>query len=104
MTDNELLEAAAKAAGYTLGRHTQCDWKYTLGGREWNPLHPGDDALRLAADLRLTVGYDDGSVRPVVFAHAAHLDMPRCYEPISENAAAAYRRAIVRAAAALSKE
>lgn len=104
MTDNELLEAAAKAAGYTLGRHTQCDWKYTLGGREWNPLHYNGDALRLAAELRLTVGDDDQSVRSMAFAYARHRqDLPRCYEPSSTDAAAAYRRAIVRAAA-LCKE
>jgi len=71
MTDREMLEFAAKAAGYTL------TWgeKYLLGDDEvdcsdipyikstapdvsdgyWNPLIDDGDALRLAVDLHFTV-------------------------------------------------
>jgi hypothetical protein len=55
MTDRKLLELAAKAAGYTLDSHTQCNWKVCLGGSEWNPLDDDGDALRLAVKLHMTV-------------------------------------------------
>ena len=105
MTDRELLELAAKAAGlnyrddlWNAGHvHTEFGW------REWNPLTSDGDALRLAAHLRLTVGDEDQSVRSMAFAYARHTDMPRCYEPSQNDPAAAYRRAIVRAAAEIGR-
>lgn len=116
MTDRELLEAAARAAGFPCkgwclpgartdgwwGMYTGSDddWSYT----RWNPLADDGDALRLAAQLRLTVGDDDQSVRSMAFAYARHRqDLSRCYEPSQNDPAAAYRRAIVRAAAEIGR-
>lgn len=63
MADRELLELAAKAAGYTIA-----DWRETYHGLRpalydthapgrwiWQPLDDDGDALRLAAHLRLKV-------------------------------------------------
>ena len=108
MTDREYLELAAKAAdmdiAFDLPRATgkvPLDWDT---GEPWNPLTDDGDALRLAARLRLTVGDEDHSVRSMAFAYAGHTDMPRCYEPSQEDPAAAYRRAIVRAAAQIGED
>ncbi len=46
--DRELLQIAATAAGYTLGRSTQNEWDFTHGGAVWNPLTDDGDAFRLA--------------------------------------------------------
>lgn len=63
MTDRELLELAAKAAGlvgrWATGYQTYGDIEFDgldLGGRYlWNPLVSDGDALRLAACLRLVI-------------------------------------------------
>ena len=56
MTDKELLELAAKAAGYTLeDRYTKQDeyWPWCEEVDSiWNPLTDDGDALRLADELR----------------------------------------------------
>jgi hypothetical protein len=52
MTDKELLELAAKAAGITLGEY----WTPHLGRHHdhcWNPLTDDGDALRLAVQLNI---------------------------------------------------
>lgn len=109
MTDRELLEAAAKAAGLPVewdgdGFVIASKFRGHLTNYDpWNPLTDDGDALRLAARLRLTVGDEDQSVRSMAFAYARHTDMPRCYEPSQEDPAAAYRRAIVRAAAEIGR-
>lgn len=110
MTDRELLEKAAKAAGITLWHEDVFTNGLTQKVNEngilrWNPLKDDGDALRLAAILRLTVGDDDQSVRSMAFAYARHRpDIPHSYEPSQHDPAAAYRRAIVRAAAAIWKK
>jgi hypothetical protein len=56
MTDREMLELAAKAAGIEI-------WWYSAGNTfclmghhvEWNPLTDDGDALRLAIDLGLSI-------------------------------------------------
>lgn len=102
--DRELLELAAKAAGYTLGNHSQFGWKRTLGGCEWNPLENDGDALRLAVKLDMCIG---------IAPHQVALDktslalVPGGDEvSIKHNGDpyAATRRAIVRAAAAIGKD
>lgn len=62
MTDRELLELAAKAAGIEYGAdRTECGISLTdKNGRhpyfpKWNPLTDDGDALRLAVKLQLTV-------------------------------------------------
>ncbi len=94
MTDRELLEAAAKAAGYVHHvspidpqQHRPQHWT------GWNPLTDDGDALRLAVKLDLTVMI--GAVRDV----SGQLFLDK-----SEDDLEATRRAIVRAAAAIGKE
>lgn len=94
MTDRELVELAAKAAGY--GRLKYFDdvpyVSHGLNGEDffaWNPLVDDGDALRLAVKLNLWEAVRDGY---------QHLDSYDGNDPY-----AATRRAIVRAAAQLAK-
>ena len=96
--DRELLENAAKAAGMTLGKHTQKDWAFTHGGKEWNPLTDDGDALRLAVKLRMSV--KNTEIRASVIAERAWVVTT---EPHGDDPLAATRRAIVRAAAELGR-
>ena len=105
--DRGMLELAADAAGLRVLSWLQDGFPFVEDetGKKygWNPLVFDSDALRLAANLRLTVGDEDQSVRSMAFAYARHRqDLLRCYEPSQHDPAAAYRRAIVRAAAALA--
>jgi hypothetical protein len=106
MTDRELLELAAKAAGIEcefvrLTSHEEIYGCYlTNDGPAWNPLLNDGDALRLAVKLELAIysdnknggswccGYDEW-----VFPLVNHNSDPY----------AATRRAIVRAAAEIGK-
>ena len=124
MTDRELLEAAAKAAGMTL------TWgeKYKLGDdiidctdipyaksnqpdeadMHWNPLTDDGDALRLAVALELEVYFgDDEAGTSVHVGYAAAPDsasMVRyCIQPSNADPLAATRRAITRAAAEIGR-
>lgn len=106
MTDRELLEAAAKAAGLIhLGHcanglkaavpHLECGYDY------WDPLTDDGDAMRLAVSLGLSIMFDRNSVQV-----SASGDGEYCaafaMEPI-DSSEGATRRAIVRAAAALKR-
>jgi hypothetical protein len=117
MTDRELLEDAAKAAGMTL------KWgeKYKLGDdiidctdipyaksnqpdeadMHWNPLTDDGDAFRLMVKLELLVDTNGMHVQ-VGFPYEA----PLAYEKMGvlDDPYAATRRAIVRAAAEIGKE
>ena len=87
MTDRELLEAAAKAAGRTV--------MWESAGVPWNPFDDDGQALRLAVALRLeidTSGEDQIAVQ--------YLDVG-VREWTQGDPYAATRRAIVRAAAAM---
>ena len=101
MTNRELLEAAAKAAGIAL--EWQADgWAHCLDtGCEWNPLTDDGDALRLAVKLRIAVDFDgieNGT------AQAMQTDGARWeIEPYGTDPYAATRRAIVRAAAEIGR-
>ena len=60
MTDRELLELAAKAAGIDVHIDaTQWGRFWVNDGGFWNPLTDDGDALRLAVKLRLTIKHDD---------------------------------------------
>jgi hypothetical protein len=95
MTDKELLELAAKAAGFTLEEHYDDDQYYpwcTETHAFWNPLADDGDALRLAVKLNLDVVFWVGFVT-AEYEREMYKDDPY----------AATRRAIVRAAAEIGR-
>lgn len=106
MTDRELLERAAKAAGMEVlwlpaapGRRAMF-WTSKTG--EWNPLTDDGDALRLAVKLRLVIQHAPKYVVVMDVAReiAEHQDT-------RENDGDPYvstRRAIVRAAAEMCSD
>jgi hypothetical protein len=98
MTDRELLEAAAKAAGYWAA---EFNCPANLPHKNWNPITDSGDAFELAVKLRLTVNcsYDD-----VVICGQEFTQKEVFIERNGEDPLAATRRAIVRAAAAIGKE
>lgn len=113
MTDRELLEAAAKAAGMRLSSHQGSDeqmkksglWMARgyanpiTGSRDWNPLADDGDALRLAVQLQISIDPRDESVC------AMSKDNKVCIIESGKFGLlqAATRRAIVRAAAAMAE-
>lgn len=107
MTDRELLELAAKAAGYALGEF----WTPYLGahhGQHWNPLDDDGDALRLAVKLHIDVMFypsDDERVVQACIPAPGNPDEGWTFtEGIGKgDDVPATRRAIVRAAAEIGK-
>jgi hypothetical protein len=106
MTDRELLEAAAKAAGLDLRWQDERphigDW---LARKWWNPLTDDGDALRLAGARCLAVsivGHSEHhqSNETIVLFEYADGTPGRIKQPHGDDRMAATRRAIVRAAAA----
>lgn len=109
MTDQELLTAAAKAAGIEGSiRRIQApyskEYYLSIGKNRWNPLESDGDALRLAVKLGLSfdrhiTGYDE-----VVAGDFRRTPVIICPEPVGNDPYAATRRAIVRAAAEIGKD
>ena len=94
MTDKELLELAAKAAGIDIfcwaGRDVGSFSPVVLpDALSWNPLTEDADALRLAVKLKLFEQFD------------VHEDL--CKAQLDSDPYAATRRAITRAAAEIGK-
>jgi hypothetical protein len=107
MTDRELLELAAKAAGiseviWPLNKSgQQVPW---ADGKPWNPLADDGDALRLAVKLRLAVHVTDLDEEGYSRAIASEWKLRvHVRETFTDDPCAATRRAIVRAAAAIAK-
>jgi len=107
MTDRELLELAAKAAGYDVAfwpsrndAGFECGFLHAVDGGIWNPLTDDGDALRLAVKLqmqyRFITTYCEG-----VEAYTGYSQT--CYEKILEDRGQSLRRSIVRAAAEIGK-
>ncbi len=96
MTDRELLELAAKAAGI---EHVT---PMLIKRVQWNPLTDDGDALRLAVKLRLSINLTYGDVAIV---GQEHTQAQFCLERNADNSDpyAATCRAIVRAAAEIGK-
>ena len=96
MTDRELLEAAAKAAGFYITDEWQGHERYKP---KWNPLTDDGDALRLLNKSWLELRHVHAKV------HAGLPNRFWCTEDsfpdVDQDAAT--RRAIVRAAAAMGK-
>lgn len=111
MTDRELLEAAAKAAGYAVigWDNALPDTPIVAGDRfgcgatvkwVWMPLCDDGDALRLAVKRDIRVGCDDTRAYCDWWA-ADGITLLDLQEPVvGGDKMAATRRAIVRAAAA----
>lgn len=106
MTDRELLELAAKAAGYRFVRLDEgrlvadIESKYPGFTEEWNPLTDDDDALRLAVDLELDVDSDCDGEAVIVAGGFGFISL----EYGDDDKHAATRRAIVLAAAEIGRE
>lgn len=108
MTDRELLELAAKVAGFDGEWRTDFDGQpcLILPGRlsAWNALADDGDAFRLAVDLQLLVGPNSASREPTVFAWARDNKGCAQYQAVGADRGAATRRAIVREAAAMAEQ
>lgn len=109
MTDRELLELAAKAAG--LKYETFCDGKPIIRAPYgqpvyWNPLTDDGDALRLAVKLGLdiTFGIHRCQVNVTDYDWAEDCVSVEIAENGRDDPYAATRRAIVRAAAEIGKK
>jgi hypothetical protein len=112
MTDKELLELAARAAGivgvdgvYPIFRGASQDWN-SEHWTDWNPLTDDGDALRLAVKCDIALSFDraypDGKLVARVccaFGDTLYGDA----EPADLDPYAATRRAITRAAAEIGK-
>ena len=105
MTDREMLELAAKAAGIEI--------EMTVGGlpwlasgkRPWNPLTDDGDALRLMVRLRLEPRFIDNSHSNGAEPSRVTLhNVAGIVENIDGDPLAATRRAIVRAAAEIGRQ
>mgnify|MGYP003660159271 CR=1 FL=1 len=111
MTDQELLELAAKAADLNIkAQSINADdhWiglivgeKHTREKKFWNPLTDDGDAFRLAVNLKLSL-YINHAVRVDYHIPNSFPTTP-LYEPLEPDVYAATRRAIVRAAAEIGK-
>ena len=103
MTDNELLELSAKAAGYEPARMADDDSGLLLRGAQepWNPLEDDGDAFRLAVCLGFEVRMQNHLDR----SHVVTTKPLRSWftAPHNDDPYAATRRAIVRAAAEIGK-
>ena len=105
MTDRELLELAAKAAGISLEWDGPPDkWQpmYYQGKtyHSFDPLTDDGDALRLAVKLRIDVAHTDIHSPQV---HALADAKVQVWEDSSGDPYVATRRAIVRAAAEIGR-
>ena len=108
MTDRELLENAAKAAGIAL--EWQADgWAHCLDtGCEWNPLTDDGDALRLAVKLEIDIEHNPPTEQQA-YVVASRRGCEMMFAPVSAledvdgYREAATRRAIVRAAAEIGR-
>lgn len=108
MTDRELLEFAAKAAGLDVRWIAECQDFYEhrphmLPGYwdKWNPLTDDGDALRLAVKLRIGVLHRSSGIEAHTFRSRLIICNEECAEGFDYYAAT--RRAIVRAAAEIGR-
>ena len=104
MSDKELLELAAKAAGYlnwtprAEGLYIETGSSRGSSGFYWNPLDDDGDALRLAVKFLFEIDLGRGCTA------VRHSSGIKILEAFNQNPQAATRRAIVRAAAEIGKE
>jgi len=109
MTDREMLELAAKAAGLDDARWQDGIWSEKLweviGEGYWNPLEKDDDAFRLMVDLCLDIEHNNpADQQRWVVAYQSCRFSPIVETDFDESErAAATRRAIVMAAAEIGR-
>ena len=108
MTDKELLELAAKAAGISFRGYD--DWyedysayaEKTDANYRWNPLTDDGEALRLMAQLNINISYRENINGAWVVAEHENIEFcPESLDGPPEDVAT--RRAIVRAAAEIGR-
>lgn len=106
MDDRQLLEAAAKAAGYDYRPQNGAIVVDGIPGN-WNPLTDDGDALRLAVKLKLIVeteaSYVDWGDKSPASMVVTKDDQCVGERHVNSDPYAATRRAIVRAAAEIGK-
>lgn len=101
MTDKELLELAAKAAGEPYYEHAPEGGLYLSNGADWNPLADDGDALRLAVKLHMSfVSGGHGFQGKTIWVRCGMIE---CTQYQKDDPYAATRRAIVRTAAEIGK-
>jgi hypothetical protein len=109
MSDRELLELAAKAAGVggkvrAIQKPYSHDYEIGIGKYRWNPLTDDGDALRLAVKIGnrdyFGIEIQKGCTQATSFEPWEHCE----YEEHNSDPYAATRRAIVKAAAEIGKE
>jgi 2,4-dienoyl-CoA reductase-like NADH-dependent reductase (Old Yellow Enzyme family) len=120
MTDRELIELAAKAAGLKINESMQAErdaliHPYTAGlwidevSTSWNPIKDDAQALRLAVSLQLTICNEHIKAGAVYCLNADEKEFQCVYsgtsldENVIPNDFEATRRAIVLAAAEIGK-
>lgn len=103
MSDRELLELAAKAAGPSLVQGSGSYFWSVGSGDAWNPLIDDGDALRLAVLLKINIEWwnspPNGYMGRVTFDGNGVILMEYC-----DDRDAILRRVIVLAAATMGKE
>ena len=111
MTDRELLELAAKAAGIEIAWHKWVIDPKATGGccfalvgtyTYWNPLTDDGDALRLAVKLNMGISIPVWK-RPRADVVTFRNSLVNAVEEHETDPIAATRRAIVRAAAEIGR-
>lgn len=100
MTDQELLEFAAKSHGGIDYYKISSEGMHLKGGGVWSPLQNDGDALRLAVALQLEIRPGTGAVS---VSNICYRD-PLSFVWYDGNPKAATRRAIVKAAARIWQE
>lgn len=111
MTDRELLELAAKAAGIAL-EWNDADaagyygsWRGLPQWEQWNPLTDDGDALRLAVKVGMEFAADDEATHcAFAYARVRGAGDSHIFEPVVDDPCKAVRRAIVRAAAEIGRQ
>lgn len=114
MSERELLELAAKAAGLALRwerdpafiqerwvAYVPCGWAGQPSEREWNPLRESGDALDLAVRLRADIFHGADGV--MAFVSRNHPTRYQTEEPYGDDPRAATCRAVVRVAAEIGR-
>lgn len=100
-TDRELLEMAAKAGGYSLSDVSDMIWSdAAVEYIPWDPLTDDGDAMRLAVQLQIDVKHYDHYV--VAWFEGGFIGTGKI--SYGDDACAATRLAIVRAAAEIGKQ